>query len=70
MTTSSAAQALRDMVEPPQTTQAEIARLVGVTRQAVGLWMRGLRTPGLDHRRKLWIALKRDPRFHPSKWDT
>lgn len=69
MTTSSAAQALRELVEPPSMTQAEIARLVGVTRQCVGQWMRGVRTPGEAHRKALWIALRRDPRFHPSKWD-
>lgn len=37
-------------------TRPQIANAIGATRQAVGFWERGLRSPGHDYRQKL-IAL-------------
>jgi len=42
--------ALAQLVERPRLTLTEIARAVGVSRQAVDGWVRGVSTPLKEHR--------------------
>lgn len=67
---SEALEALREMTRPPEKRASEIARLCGVTPQTVSQWLAGKTTPTVERQELLWEAMGRDPRFHPSKWET
>ena len=57
--------ALAQLVERPRLTLTEIARAVGVSRQAVDGWVRGVSTPLKEHR----DALHRHYGIAPESWE-
>lgn len=53
---------LRELREEAMLTQAELAALCGVSKQAIWEWENAYARPSMAHRRKLVEVLRREPK--------